>query len=41
MITDSDRESLDTAIAMMGPEERVELEKEARVLQKNMKAWMM
>jgi hypothetical protein len=41
VITDSDRESLDVAMAMMGPDERAELEKEARVLQKNMKAWIM
>lgn len=41
VITDSDKESLDVAMAMMEPNERAEVEKEARVLQKNMKAWMM
>ena len=41
VITESDVESLDMAMAMMGPEELVELEYEARVLQKNMKAWIM
>ena len=40
-ITESDVESLDMAMAMMGPDEIAELEKEARVLQKNMKAWIM
>jgi len=41
VITESDKESLDVAMAMMEPNERAEVEKEARVLQKNMKAWMM
>jgi hypothetical protein len=41
VMTESDRSSLDVAMKMMAPEELVELEREARVLQKNMKAWMM
>jgi hypothetical protein len=41
VLTESDAESLDVAMAMMGPEELVELEKEALVIQKNMKSWIM
>jgi len=41
VLTESDAESLDVAMAMMGPEERVELEREALVIQKNMKSWIM
>uniref|UniRef100_A0A6U0XRL7 CG-1 domain-containing protein n=1 Tax=Rhizochromulina marina TaxID=1034831 RepID=A0A6U0XRL7_9STRA len=40
-ITESDKESLDVAMAMMGPDELLDMEKEARILQKNMKAWIM
>ena len=41
VITESDKESLDVAMSLMEPSELGELEEEARVIQSNVKAWIM